>query len=119
LADDSSDQNGQANASNKLYGGISKFSVLNEDVQSNIGIKCTTNGDGFRVTAVEPGSEAYKKGVQVGDLVLNAQVDKNDIGLGLEAQENHSDRVSAYVHGSKKRGAAGTDVSPASRKECR
>ena len=93
LGDDSGDQNGQtnasgqSNASNKLYGGVSKFAILDDNAQSNLGIKCATAGDGFRIAAVVAGSEADKKGVQVGDLVLSAQADKNDIGLGLERGE--------------------------------
>jgi len=85
LGDEAGDNESAANVHNKLYGGISKFAVLNEDVQSNIGIRCTTAGDnGFRVAAVNSGSEAEKNGIQPGDLVLNAQVNKNDVVLSLE-----------------------------------
>ena len=87
FAEPASTQPANAPAAEKpvlLQGGVESFGILTDATQSKLGIACGKDIKGrIEIDQIRPGTEAYYKGLEKGDLVLDARVDGNQIAITI------------------------------------
>jgi hypothetical protein len=71
-----------------LQAEISEFSALDEDLQSELGIACRKEGRTLVIEKVEPASEAFKGGLEKGDVVLMSRRVGNEVDITINRDQN-------------------------------
>ena len=96
IAQNSSNLSPQSN-SQVLSGQVMSFGILTEELQSDLGIKCTRNGSTVEVSQVRMGSEAYYRGLQQGDQLMDAKVQGNQIFLSVSRDHKPFDLYLQHI----------------------
>jgi len=70
-----------------LKGKVGSFGILTEDLQSDLGIKCTQKKDCLaEISDVRLGSEAHYRGLFKGDSILDARINGVYVSLSIERE---------------------------------
>ena len=102
------DSKKNAPKSKMLKGQVDVFGVLTEDLQADLGLTCTKDNAGvMKVAKVRLGTEAYYKGLQEGDKLLNATADKNEVAVTFN-RDGHVYTAKLMHYGAGQTLASGT-----------
>jgi hypothetical protein len=83
---------------------VGKNEVLTDEVQRQLGIKCTgENNGGMQISEVQKGSDAYNSGVQQGDHVADAKRFKNQLELTLVNDAGDPQKFSFELNANRER----------------